>query len=286
MVAPLRRVIVKTPQNAFCDQATIDWQWKQLNFVDRPDFAGAVQQHEKLVELLRANGAEVLFLNRDSRTNLDSIYTHDPGIITDHGAIVFQTGKELRRGEGSAMADDLESWGIPILGKIDHDATAEGGDMVWLDHQTLLIGQGFRTNAAAIKRIRTLLQIHDIQVFEFHLPYFSGPADVLHLKSFISLLDDDLAVVHKPLMPVPIFQLLQQRGVQMVDVAESEFDTLGCNVLALSPRNILMAEGNPITRSRLQAAGCKVQEFAGSEIAFKGSGGPTGLTRPLLRNAD
>jgi len=285
MVAPLRRVIVKSPQNAFCDQATIDLQWKQLNFVDRPDFAEAVQQHEKLVELLRANGAEVLFLNRDSRTNLDSIYTHDPGIVTDHGAIVFQTGKELRRGEGPAMADDLETWGIPILGKIDHDATAEGGDMVWLDHQTLLIGQGFRTNAAAITTIRSLLQPYGIRVLEFHLSYFSGPSDVLHLMSFISLLDEDLAVVHRPLMPVPLFQLLQHRGIQMVDVDETEFDTLGCNVLALSPRKILMAEGNPITRSRLQAAGCKVQEFAGKDIAFKGSGGPTCLTRPLLRSS-
>jgi len=283
MVASLRRVIVKRPQEAFIDQATIDDQWKSLNFVDRPDFLRAIDEHEKLVGLLQKNGAEVLFLDRDPRTNLDSIYTHDPGIVTDHGGIVFQTGKDLRRGEGIAMADQLEKWGIPVLGKVDRDAIAEGGDMVWLDRNTLLIGQGFRTNAAGVATIRSILEPHNIHVQEFHLPYGSGPGDVLHLMSFLSMLDDDLAVVHLPLMPVPLFQFLQERGIRMIDVAPTEYDTLGCNVLALSPRNVLMVQGNPITRARMEAAGCKVQEFSGNEIAYKGSGGPTCLTRPLLR---
>ena len=181
------------------------------------------------------------------------------------------------------MAKDMEKWGIPVLAKVDRDATAEGGDMVWLDRNTLLIGRGFRTNASGVAAMRSILEPHNIRILEFHLPYWSGPGDVLHLMSFLSMLDDDLAVVHLPLMPVPLFQLLQERGVRMIDVAPTEYDTLGCNVLALSPRSILMAQGNPITRARLEAAGCKVQEFSGKEIAYKGSGGPTCLTRPLLR---
>ena len=283
MVAPLRRVAVKSPEQAWIDQATIDSQWESLNFIDRPDFLRAVEEHKQLVHLLRDSGAEVLFLERDSRTNLDSIYTHDAGIVTEHGAIVFQTGKELRRGEGPALANDLEKWGVPILAKIDGAATAEGGDMLWLDRHTLLIGQGFRTNRAGIEAIRSVLKPFDIRVLEFHLPYGSGPRDVLHEMSFLSMLDDDLAMVFLPLMPVPLFQLLQERKVKMIEVAATEFVTLACNVLTLSPRNLLMVEGNPITREILEAEGCRVQEFPGSEIANKGSGGPTCLTRPVLR---
>jgi N-dimethylarginine dimethylaminohydrolase len=284
MVRPLRRVIVKRPEEAWIDQATIDAQWESLNFIDRPDFARACEEHKRFVEILRASGAEVLMLDRDSRTNLDSIYTHDPGIVTEHGAIVFQTGKELRRGESSAMAKDLEKWGIPVLATIGGDATAEGGDMLWLDRNTLLVGQGFRTNAAGIAAIRSVLKPFDINVLEFHLPYGSGPRDVLHEMSFVSMLDDDLAIVFLPLMPVPLFQLLQERRVRMVEVAATEFVTLACNVLTLSPRDVLMVDGNPLTREILEAEGCRVQEFSGWEIANKGSGGPTCLTRPLLRS--
>lgn len=283
MVAPLRSVIVKNPAAAFRNQATIQSQWERLNLLEPPQYELALQEHEFLVRLLRESGAEVLFLDADDRTNLDSIYTHDPGIITEAGAILFQTGKELRRGEGPAMADALRGWGIEILGTIEGKGTAEGGDLVWIDRQTLLAGNGFRTNAAGISALRSLLAPLNVKVIEFHLPYWQGPADVLHLMSFLSLLDDDLAVVHRPLMPVPLYELLQSRGILMIDVAPEEYDTLGCNVLALAPRDLLMVEGNPITRARLQEAGCRVQEFSGREIAYKGTGGPTCLTRPLLR---
>jgi arginine deiminase len=283
MVAPLRRVILKSPDVAFRNQSFIDSQWKQLNYVDRPDYEVAIKEHEAFAEILRAAGAEVLFLDFDRRTGLDSIYTHDPGIISDAGAILFQTGKELRRGEGHAMEEALLKWGVRILGRIEGKATAEGGDMVWLDEHTLLVGQGFRTNAAGVAALRSLLNPFEVNVMEFHLPYWQGPADVLHLMSLLSLLDQDLAVVHRPLMPVPLYEVLHARGIKMIDVAPEEFNTLGCNVLALAPRHVLMIEGNPITRARLEEAGCKVQEFSGKEIAYKGSGGPTCLTRPLLR---
>ena len=284
MVAPLRRVIVKTPQAAFRSQATIDSQWKELNFLSAPDFNRAVTQHSAFVKLLEAEGAEVLHLDPDDRTNLDSIYTHDPAIVADAGAIVFQTGKELRRGEGPALADMCRKWDIPVLATLEGEANGEGGDMVWLDHHTLMIGRGFRTNAEGIAVLRSALEPFGVRVLDFHLPYWSGPSDVLHLMSFLSLLDQNLAVVHRPLMPVPLFELLETRGIQMVDVAAEEYETLGCNVLALAPRRVLMMEGNPVTRSRLREAGCEVLEFAGSEIALKGSGGPTCLTRPLLRS--
>ena len=181
------------------------------------------------------------------------------------------------------MGDAMKSWDIPVLGTVHGDGLAEGGDMVWLDANTLLAGVGFRTNMAGIEQLRSILKPLDVRVLEFQLPYWSGPQDVLHLMSFLSLLDSDLAVVYRKLMPAVLFQLLSARGIHMVDVPDDEYDSLGCNVLALEPRVVLMAEGNPVTRKRLEEAGCKVHEYEGSEISLKGSGGPTCLTRPVLR---
>lgn len=286
MVAPLRRVIVKRPEEAFRNVETIQKEWSGLNYLRPPDFHVACEEHARFVFLLRACGAEVLDLPADSRTGLDSLYAHDPVLIADAGAIIFQMGKPARRGEGPACADALKHWGVPILGAIGGDgspATAEAGDMIWLDHKTLLVGRGFRTNAAGLDAITALLKPQGVTVIPVPLPYFHGPSDVLHLMSFMSLLADDLAVVYRPLLPVPLFELLNERGVQLVDVPDEEYDSMACNVLALAPRNVLMIRGNPITRSRLEAAGCTVTEFDGREICVPGSGGPTCLTRPLLR---
>jgi N-dimethylarginine dimethylaminohydrolase len=280
MVAPLRQVVVKRPDEAF---VRIDEEWRELNYTRPPVLSKAVEDHRRFVALMQATGAEILYLPADNRTGLDSLYAHDPVLVTDSGAIIFQTGKPARRGEGPAFADAFRTWDVPILGVIDGAATAEAGDMVWLDRQTLLVGRGFRTNAAAVARLSELLKPGGVQVISFELPYWNGPPDVLHLMSFISLLDDDLAVVYRRLLPVPLFELLTSRAVQLVDVPEQEYETLGCNVLATSPRNLIMASGNPFTRSRLEAAGCRISEFDGSEICLPGAGGPTCLTRPLLR---
>ena len=172
---------------------------------------------------------------------------------------------------------------MPILGAVDGVATAEAGDLIWLDGRTLIAGRGFRTNAAGIERLATLLRPLGIGVIPFELPYWNGPEDVLHLMSFISLLDGGLAVVYRRLLPVPLFELLAERGIQLIDVPDEEYGTLGCNVLAVSPRKVIVVRGNPVTRRRLEAAGCTVTDFDGTEICIPGAGGPTCLTRPLLR---
>jgi arginine deiminase len=283
MVAPLRCVIVKRPEDAFRSRDHINKEWNDLGYTRPPNLEDAARHHQHFVVLMKEAGAEVLYLPADDRAGLDSLYAHDPALVTDRGAVVFQTGKVARRGEGSAFSDAFKSWDVPILGTIDGSATAEAGDMVWLDHDTLLVGRGFRTNALGIERLSDLLNPLGVAVIPVELPYWNGPQDVLHLMSFISLLDEDLAVVYRRILPVPLFELLSVYGVQFVDVAEEEYETLGCNVLAVSPRNVIMVKGNPKTRSRLEAAGCKVSEFDGSEICLPGAGGPTCLTRPLLR---
>jgi arginine deiminase len=283
MVAPLRRVIVKRPEDAFRSSERIDGEWRSLGYVRPPELARASAHHARFVRLMTEAGAEVLYLPADDRTGLDSLYAHDPVLVTDRGAVIFQMGKSARRGEGPAFAGALRAWSVPILGSLGGDATAEAGDMLWLDHETLLAGRSFRTNAAGITGLCGLLSPLRVQVIPVELPYWNGPQDVLHLMSFISVLDTNLAVVYRRLLPVPLFELLNARGFELVDVPEEEYGSLGCNVLAVSPRRIIMVNGNPITRSRLESAGCHVSEIDGSEICIPGAGGPTCLTRPLLR---
>ena len=283
MVEPLRTVVVKRPTEAFRSRTAIAREWEGLDYLRPPDMDRAAKDHQQFVSLLESAGATVLSLPLDERTGLDSLYPHDPVLITNQGAVVFQTGKPARRGEGPAFADALEGWGVPVLGTIGGDATAEGGDMVWLDSRTLVAGRGFRTNEAGIAAIGDLLKPLNVTVVPVHLPYWNGRQEVLHLQSFLSLVADDLAVVFRRLLPVPLFEMLKERGVGLIDVPDEEYDSLGCNVLTVSPRNVVMAAGNPVTRSRLEAAGCKVREFDGGEICIPGAGGPTCLTRPLWR---
>jgi N-dimethylarginine dimethylaminohydrolase len=283
MVAPLRRVVVKRPEDAFCDTASIEKQWRDLGYSRPPDLERAARDHQHFVRLLQEAGAEVLYLPQDERTGLDSIYTHDPVLMTELGAVIFQTGKVARRGEGVAIGDALRKWGVPVLDTIGGPATAEAGDMLWLGPRTLVVGRGFRTNTAGIELLAALLMPQGVSVIPVQLPYWKGPREVLHLMSFISLLDEDLAVVYRRLMPIPLFDLLQERKIQLLDVPDEEYDTLGCNVLAVAPRRVVMIAGNGITRRSLEHAGCTVTEFEGTEICLPGAGGPTCLTRPLVR---
>ncbi len=213
----------------------------------------------------------------------DAIYAYDPVLMTDKGAILLRPGKVGRRAEPEAVGADLSAAGVPIEGRLTDPATAEGGDMFWLDPSTLLVGRGYRTNDAGIEQLRALLAPRGAQVVAFDLPHLDGPRACLHLMSFISPLDRDLAVVYLPLMPVRLVQLLQARGVGFVEVPEEEFGSMGPNVLALGPRRALALDGNPETRRRMEAAGVEVLVYEGSDISRKGDGGPTCLTRPLER---
>lgn len=280
MVAPLRRVVVKSPVAAWHN---LDAEWEPLAFRHHPDLALATTEHAALVAALEAAGAEVLQQPADLSTTIDSIYTHDASLATDDGVILLQTGKRNRRTEAPALAASLAEWGVPVAGQVAGDGLAEGGDLVWLDHDTLVAGRGFRTNEAGIAQLRGMLAPKGVAVIAVDLPYWRGPAHVLHLMSVISLLDHDLAVVHLPYMPTALFELLVARGIELVECDPAEWDTQGCNVLAVAPRHVLMIEGNPRTQARLEAVGCRVTTFPGSQIAVCGDGGPTCLTRPLWR---
>jgi len=278
MVAPLRRVLVRRPDAAFAVADPELW-----HYAARPDLSAAQAEHDALVATLRKAGTEVIYHDLPQPERADAIFVFDPALITNEGAIILRMGKDLRRGEEQAMAARFGQLDIPVLATLHGDARAEGGDMFWLDEQTLAIGLGFRTNAEGVRQISAALRPLGTQVLPIELPYYAGPAACLHLLSLISLVDHDTAVVYPPLMAVPFWQELRRRGFRLIECPEAEFTTMGTNVLALAPGECLMLEGNPITRERLQAAGCEVQTYQGNEISLKAEGGPTCLTRPLLR---
>ena len=278
MVDPLKRVLVRKPGAAFGNADPDHW-----HYTARPDLDGAMAEHEALVATLRDAGCEVLFHDAPLPEHADAIFTHDPVIVTDEGAIVLRMGKQQRRGEEAAISATLENLGVPILATLEDEATAEGGDLLWLDRNTLAVGRGYRTNAEGLRQLTAALRPLGATTVEVQLPHAGGPAACLHLMSMISMLDHDLAVVYLPLMPVPFVELLLERGIEFVEVPDDEYPTMGPNVIAIEPRRCLAIEGNPVTRMRMEAAGCEVLTYRGNELSLKAEGGATCLTRPILR---
>jgi N-dimethylarginine dimethylaminohydrolase len=282
-VEPIRSVAMKHARDAFHDQETIARQWQELGYLGAPDLNRALAESDAFVGQLQDLGIEVHLLPKDDRVGLDSLYARDSALVCDQGVILCRMGKAQRRGEPDAVEAAYRELGLPIHGAISGEGRLEGGDVVWLDEGTLVVGRGYRTNDEGIRQLGGLLDGHGIEILTVPLPHWRGPADVFHLMSILSPLDRDLALVHSPLMPVPFREELRARGMELVEVDGSEFDTMAGNVLALAPRRCLMLAGNPRTRSRLESAGVEVLVYEGAEISAKGCGGPTCLTRPLLR---
>lgn len=283
MVDSLRRVCVCSPKIAGWDKPERAARWRDLGFLHSLNFEVAQFQHQVLCRELEAAGAELLELFPSPELSLDAVYAHDAALPTDFGLIALRPAKSNRTTEGKLHASFCTLQGIPILAKITAPGAAEAGDMVWLDSKTLLIGRGFRTNAAAIGQIRMLLAPRGIEVISAALPYGPGPTTCLHLMSLVSLLDEHTALVDLPWLTVETVELLKARGYVFVEIDYSERDTLACNVLALGEKRLLALEENAKTNTKLRAAGFDVRTFPGSELCINGGGGPTCLTRPLLR---
>src|SRR5919204_993453 len=247
MTATLRRVLVRAPRAADCAR------WREFGWRAEPDAAALAAEHEAFAAELADFGAEVVYAEEPLPGALDAIYAYDPALVADSGAILLRPGKELRQGEPEALGRDLTRTGIPIAAALEAPALAEGGDTLWLDERTLLVGLGYRTNEAGADALRRALP--EVEVLTFDLPHYRGPGEVLHLLSFASPLDSDLALVYPSLAPTRLLQLLAERDVQTVEVPGEEYGSLGCNVLALGPRVALTLDGNPETRRRLQRAG-------------------------------
>jgi N-dimethylarginine dimethylaminohydrolase len=285
MVGALERVMVCSPRTAGWDQPERAANWQKLGFHHSPNFATAQAQHQALCGELEAAGTEVIEIPPAAGLTLDAVYAHDASFLTDFGAVVLHPGKPNRITEASHHAGVYLRLNIPTLYKIPPQGTAEAGDMLWLDSKTLLVGRGYRTSKFGILCMHALLHRKGIEVLSAPLPYGSGPSACLHLMSLISMLDDHTALVDLPFLAVDTVELLKSRGFDFIDIESSERDSLACNVLALGNNRLLAIEENRKTNARLRQAGFDVRTFPGGELCVNGGGGPTCLTRPLLREA-
>lgn len=278
MVGTLERVLVYAPVAPDSDVS-----WQEFGYLGPINHQLAVEEHAALRRILAEQRVDVVVGEIDDPTLQDAIFPFDPLLITDSGAVLLRMGKALRRREVDLAEETLADLNIPVIGRIRAPGTVEGGDCLWLDDRTLAVGRGYRTNTEGIRQLSEILAPQGIQVITVDLPYWHGPSECLHLLSLISLVDDDLAVVYLPLMTVEFVEHLRQRRIQFIEVPDGEFASQGPNVLAFWPRRCLILEENRETARRLREAGCDVITFSGQEISHNRTGGPTCLTKPLLR---
>ncbi len=274
MVSKLEHVLVRTPTTV--GNFVADAQWRE------PDRDALVREHIEFVNLLSSLGCTVHTAQAVDGL-VDAVYMHDPMIMTPHGAILLQMGKRVRQPEPAQIRKDLERIGVPILGELTGSAIADGGDKVWLDAKTLLIGHGYRTNGEGIAQIRKMLAPYGVEVHAFDLPHFQGPDAVLHLMSVLSPISQDRAVVYEPLAPIRLLEFLKSRNITWLTVNDTEVHTQGANILTVEPNVVVLAAGNPEIEGKLRKSGVTVHIFNGANVAVKGDGGPTCLTAPLLR---
>jgi N-dimethylarginine dimethylaminohydrolase len=283
LVGRLQRVLVCSPRTAGWNDVERAARWRDLGFHHAPDFARAQAQHDVLCQELTRAGTEVIELPPAPEMSLDAVYAHDASFATDFGLIVMRPGKPNRVSEGRNHGALAVSLAIPTLAEIIVPGTTEAGDIVWLDAKTLLIGHSYRTNAAGIMQMRELLAPKNIEVLSVPLPHGFGPSTCLHLMSLMSMLGERTVLVDLASLAVETVELLQSRAFNFVEIDSSERDTLACNVLALGDKRLLAIEENSKTNERLRRAGFDVRTFPGGELCINGGGGPTCLTRPLLR---
>ena len=284
MVNPIKKIILKHPKDAFKDQDTINKQFSRLNYFEAPNFNKAISDYDKFVGLLISFDIELHFLPKDNSTSIDSIYTHDPCVVSNNGVILCNMGKKARLAEPNTMEDYFKSIQLPILGRIKAPGTLEGGDVVWIDEKTIAVGEGYRTNKEGIKQLKHLLSDQVENVISVPIPHWSGPEDCLHLMSNISPVDHNLYLVYSRVLPVPFRKYLLDRNIELIDVPDEEYESMGCNVLAVAPRKVIMINGNLITKQLLEKKDIEVYTYDGAEISIKGAGGPTCLTRPFVRS--
>lgn len=279
----IQSVLLKSPETAWKNQANVDKQWQQLHYPAAPVYEKALEEYRVFARIMEEHVPELYYLPEDDSTSLDSIYTHDPVLITKGGAILLNMGKKERKPEAAAAGRYFKEIGLPILGEIKAPGQIEGGDVVWFDDDTVAVGLSYRSNREGVRQLRELTKGLVKEVIEVPMPHAGGPTECLHLMSVISPVDKDLAVVYSPLMIVIFRELLLEKKIELIEVPEEEYYSFGINVLALEPRKCVMIEGNPKTKAALIKAGATVYEYPGENVSLLAGGGPTCLTRPLLR---
>ena len=242
--------------------------------------------YSSFTKILTDLDVKILWMESKNNENADSIFTYDASFMTPRGAILLLPGKPLRKGEEKIHEAFYKKNNIPIIGRLSGSASAEGGDIFWVDKETVVIGKSFRTNQEGIEQIKRIFNAFNVIVFSFDLPFFLGSEACLHMMSLISLVDDKKALTYKTLLPIGLVQLLEKKGYDLIEAPEDEFissEGLNINVLAIKPGECVMISGFPKTKKTLENNGVNVHTFEGNSLCIGCEGGPTCLTRPILR---
>lgn len=282
MIGQLRKVALLKPSDALINADPKKWHYGSAFKPEK-----IMDVHESFTKMLIKNGVEVFWIDDQSTVIADAVFTYDASLMTNNGAILMSPGKLARAGEQELHKTFYESCEIPIIGSISGDARAEAGDTLWIDEKTLVVGRGFRTNQQGVDQIKGMLEPFGVEIFVFDLPFYKGADACLHLMSLVSLVDIRVALVALPLLPVGFYKLLKSRNFQIIEAPYDEFEsssTLSTNVLAISPGNCIMLSNLPSTTKKLEEFGINVQVFNGHALCVGCEGGPTCLTRPLLRD--
>lgn len=283
MATPLLRVLMRRPGESLRSANAKEWHYGPTFDAEK-----AIVQHARFAELVAESGAEILWLEDNGDGLADSMFTHDPSLMTDAGAVILRMGKPLRAREPDLHAERYRQAGIPILGAIEAPGTVEGGDCVWVDDKTLAVGRGVRSNQAGIEQLSAILAPIGVTVLGYDLPLWQGEEACLHLMSVISPLAEKMALVHAPLMPAAFYLMLRERGYTLIHAPEADFaasNGLNLNVLPTAPGKVIMVESFPATKAAMEAHGCEVKTFEADALCIACEGGPTCLTRPILRQA-
>ena len=283
MVDPLRRLIMKSPLCAWKDKYNVKKNWKDLYYSAEPNFDKAVLQYNNLISIIKSFGIDILMLPNNDNTSLDSIYTHDAGIATSSGIIICNMGKKSRKNEPKALKGFLSDNNISVIGEIKYPGIIEGGDIIWINNRTIAVGEGYRTNKEGIRQLKEILGDEIDDLIRVPLPHWLGPESCLHLMSNVSPIDHNLYLIYPKLLPVKFIKYLKSLNIKLINVPDKEYESMACNVLSLAPKKCIMMSGNPITKKLLESNNVEVFTYDGSEISVKGAGGPTCLTRPILR---
>lgn len=283
MTGKIESILIKRPEAAFISQENLNRTWEDFKYFGFPDYETVLKEYAQFEKHIKENVKNVYYLPQDDRTGLDSIYAHDPLKVTEKGAIYFPMGKTLRGKEYLATREYMESIGVPTLGVITAPGKMEGGDVLWIDEKTVAIGRGYRTNDEGIRQFKELTKDFIDEYIIIPMPHGDGEDCCLHLMSIISFVDTDKAVVYSKYMPVFFREYLIDKGIQLIECNDEEYDYLGTNVLALEPGKCVTIAGNPEIIKKMEDAGVEVLTYEGKELSYRGTGGPTCLTCPIYR---
>ena len=252
------------------------WYWQSESI---PPLAEMQAQHDALADALRAEGAEVVYLDEVKGHRFKSMYTRDSSIAIKGGAIVGRMAPRMRHGEEQTVARTLAKLGMPILRTISGNGMIEGGSFAWLNATVAVVGRGIRVNDSAIEQTAEVLNRQGVELLVVDLPAYS-----IHIDGWMLMIDVDLCLLDPRGLPFTFMQKLEELGIRTVEITPDD-NSWVVNGLAVRPGRVLMPGGlSQETRTRLEAHGTEIVTVPYDRVQLNG-GGIHCSTCPLIRDS-